>query len=93
MEKHTSRVRIAGHELSLTTQKTEEETQRIAAYLDRKIIETGGRMPVRQEIALIAAALSVTEELYDAQQDNSRLRNELYQLTQKLKSQGMPNEE
>ena len=83
MEKalHTCTVRIAGRELTLTTENDDAVTRRIAAYVDRKIDETVSRTLPTRELAAIIASMSITEELFAAKDENTRLRNELYRLT------------
>jgi cell division protein ZapA (FtsZ GTPase activity inhibitor) len=79
MGSHTCTVRIAGRDFTLTSQESDEKTRRIAAYVDRKILEASSQTLASREISAVIAALSIAEELLDAQDDNQRLRNELYE--------------
>ena len=78
MASHTCTVRIAGRDFTLSSQDSDEKTRRIAAYVDRKIAEAAGQTLASREISAVIAALSITEELMTAEDENRRLRNELY---------------
>ena len=47
-------------------------------YLDRKIGEVSLHTSMSHEIAAVVAALSIAEELFEAQKENQALRNRLY---------------
>ncbi len=83
MASHFCTVRIAGRDYTLTTSDTDEKARRVAAYVDRKIAEASGQSLASRELCAVIAALSIAEELLDAQDDNQRLRNALYEAEKK----------
>lgn len=82
-------MRIFGRDYTLATQDSPERTQRIAAYVDRKITEIASGAIANREVSAVVAALSIAEELLDAQDENTRLRDALYE-AQCGKSDGQP---
>ena len=83
MEKQKITVRVAGKEFALMSADSPEHMTRVAAYVDRQIMETvfATRMP--KETAAMLVAMNVTDELMKAQAENSRLRRELNALREK----------
>ena len=79
MSKNTLTVSIGGREYTLSTTGNEDWTRRVAAYVDQKISEISLHSSMSTEIAAVVAALSITEELFEAQDTNQKLRNRLYQ--------------
>ena len=79
MPSHSCSVRIFGRDYTLATQDSPDRTQRIAAYVDRKITEIASGTIANREVSAVVAALSIAEELLDAQDENTRLRDALYQ--------------
>ena len=80
MASHTCTVRIAGRDFTLSSEDPDEKPRRIAAYVDRKIAETSSQTLASREISAVIAALSITEELMAAEDENQRLRNRLFAL-------------
>ena len=78
MKGETLSVRIGGRDYTLTSAESAEWTKRVADYVDRKINEVSMHTAMNREIAAVIAALSITEELFQAQQQNQALRNRLY---------------
>ncbi len=77
-DKKSVTVRIAGEEHSLRSHAEPEYTKRCARYVDRRIHE------IKQQIGLleghkaaILAALSITDELFRAQEETAGDRDEL----------------
>ena len=79
MSKNTITVSIGGREFTLSSPDNEEWTRRVASYVDRKIGEVSLHSSMSTEIAAVVAALSITEELFEAQKENQVLRNRLYE--------------
>lgn len=81
---HTYTLHIAGRDLTLTSDDPPELIQRIQVYADRKISEStnGGR--IGRDTAPVIACLALAEELLIAQDDNTRLRRELWEAKKKL---------
>ncbi len=75
--KSTVTVRIAGEEHSLRSNAQPEYTRQCARYVDKRILE------IKQQVGLleghkaaILAALSISDELFVAQEEIQRLRQE-----------------
>lgn len=81
---HTYTFRIGGRELTLTSDDPPELVQRIQVYADRKISEASSGGLIGKETAPVIACLSLAEELLIAQDDNTRLREELWETKKKL---------
>lgn len=82
--KHTYNLRIGGRDLTLTSDDPPELIQRIRVYADRKISECTSGGLIGRETAPIIACLSLAEELLQAQDDNTRLRHELWEAKKQL---------
>ena len=70
-------VQIAGRDYTLSSAGSSEQTQRIAALVDRKMRELMAGGIANRESAAVLAALTFAEELIRAQDDNTRLRRKL----------------
>ena len=73
-------LKIAGRAYTVRSADAQEHVFRVAVYTDRKISETLRSGFVNREDAAIISALSIADELFRAQDDNTRLRRELWQL-------------
>jgi len=88
MKGETFQVRIGGREYTLTSAESPEWTRRVADYVDRKVNEVSMHTAMNPEISAIIAALSVTEELFLAQEEIRHLQDRLYRLeTKRLNDQ------
>lgn len=85
----TYTLKIAGKDYTLSTDDSPELVHRIAVYADRKISEATSGGLISRDRAAVFACLALAEELLNAQDDNTRLRRELYQ----FKSQSDENKE
>ncbi len=83
-ESHSYTLRIAGRDYTLTSTDTAERIRRVAVYVDRKISESAASGFVGRESAAVIACLAMADELLTAQDDNTRLRRELWQAKQDL---------
>ncbi len=81
-------VRIAGKDYRLRSGDSPEQVRRVSVFTDRKIKEVLSTALVHREDAAVIAAMSLAEELLRAQDDNTRLRRELWQ----LKNEGLPKD-
>ena len=77
MENVTVNVQIAGVEYTLTSAGSREQTQRIAAMVDRKMRELMASGISSRESAAVMAALTYAQEVIRAEDDNTRLRRKL----------------
>ena len=78
-------VTIGGEEYKLRADATPEYTQQCAAYLDRLFTELLGQATVvERDRAAILAALSITDQLFQARAELELLRSDVARLTCKL---------
>lgn len=77
-------LRIAGKDYTIRSADDQDHVRRMALYADRKITETQRSGFVNREDAAVIAALTLADELFTAQDDNTRLRRELWQLKNSL---------
>lgn len=77
MEKTRTTVKVAGKEYTMSSYESEEYVQRIASYVDRKMNELSiaTKLPSAQLSVLVA--MSVTDDMLKAHDDNNRLKREL----------------
>ena len=79
-QKKTYTIKIAGKDYTLSTDDPPELVHRVAVYTDRKISEASAGGLIAKDRAAVFACLALAEELFSAQDDNTRLRRELYNL-------------
>ena len=79
MEKKRVTIRVAGKDYNMTSSDSEAYVRRIAAYVDRKIGELtlATRLPAAD--AAVLAAITLADDAFKAQDENTRLRRELDQ--------------
>ncbi len=77
-------VKIAGRDYTISSNDSTEHMKRVAVYVDRKITEVSATGMLARESAAVVAALSIADELLTSQDDNTRLRRELWQAKQEL---------
>ena len=73
-------LRIAGKDYTIRSADDPEHVRRMSVYVDRKVIEMQHSGFVNREDAAVITALTLADELFTAQDDNTRLRRELWQL-------------
>ena len=79
MEKKRVTIRVAGKDYNMTSSDSEAYVRRVAAYVDRKIGELtlATRLPAAD--AAVLAAITLADDAFKAQDENTRLRRELDQ--------------
>ena len=79
MEKKRVTIRVAGKDYNMTSSDSEAYVSRVAAYVDRKIGELtlATRLPAAD--AAVLAAITLADDVFKAQDENTRLRRELDQ--------------
>ena len=79
MEKKRVTIRVAGKDYNMTSSDSEAYVRRVAAYVDRKIGELtlATRLPAAD--AAVLTAITLADEAFKAQDENTRLRRELDQ--------------
>lgn len=85
--KHKTVVRVAGKEYTLISEDDPAYLRRVAAYVDRKMSETALAAHVSASQTGTLVAISVTDEMLKAQDENIRLRKEILKLREQLKTQ------
>ena len=71
-------LKIAGRDYTIRSADAPEHVRRLAVYTDRKLTEVLRSGFVSREDGAVIAALSLSEELLNAQDEITRLRRELY---------------
>lgn len=77
MDNITLSIQIAGRDYTLTSAGSAEQTQRVAALVDRKMRELMAGGIANRESAAVLTALTYAEELIRAEDENARLRRKL----------------
>ena len=77
MEKQKTTLRVAGKEYALVSSDSPEHLARVAAYVDRRIMETAFATRQSKENVAVLVSLNMADELMKAQDENARLRREL----------------
>ncbi|MBP3427760.1 MAG: cell division protein ZapA [Clostridia bacterium] len=82
MKKNKVVVRLMGHDYALLTDQPTEHVQRMARYVDRKMREVAILSRATDSVAPILTTMTLADELFRAQDENTRLKKELAALTQ-----------
>lgn len=77
MKKNKVVVHLMGRDYTLLTDQTAERVQRTARYVDRKMREAAITTRAGEGIAPILTAMTLADELFRAQDENTRLKREL----------------
>ena len=77
MDKQKITVRVAGKEYALVSSDSPEHLSRVAAYVDRRIMETAFATRMPKESVAVLVSLNIADELMKAQDENARLRREI----------------
>jgi len=81
MENNSVTVHILGREYRLKSTTPPDQMQRAAAYVDRKMRELSAAGLTSREAASVMAALQLADELLKAQDENTRLRRKLDEMS------------
>lgn len=79
MEKKRVTIRVAGKDYNMTSSDSEAYVRRVAAYVDRKIGELTLTTRLPAADAAVLAAITLADDAFKAQDENTRLRRELDQ--------------
>lgn len=79
MEKKRVTIRVAGKDYNMTSSDSEAYVRRVAAYVDRKIGELTLTTRLPAADAAVLAAITLADDVFKAQDENTRLRRELDQ--------------
>ena len=79
MEKEKIKVviKLMGHDYTLVTDQPGEQVQRMAQYVDRKMRELAIVTRASDSILPVLTCVTLAEELFRAQDENTRLLREL----------------
>ncbi len=83
-QRHPVDVVIGGEEYRIRSEATPEYTRECAAFLDRTLAEIQQGPLVEGHKAAILAALSITDQLFQARAELELLRSEIARLSGKL---------
>ena len=75
-----------GRELTLLTDQSEEQVQRIARYVDRKMRDLSLATRASDSILPVLTCYNLAEELFIASEENKILRRDLARLTEAQRS-------
>ena len=87
MKKNKISVRLMGRDYALLTDQPAERVQSVARYVDRKMRELQITARVPEAMLPTLAAMTIGDELFSAQQENTRLKRELARMGECLKAE------
>ena len=79
-EQQPVHLKIAGKEYRIRSSDSQEHLRRVAVFTDRKITERLKSSFITREDAAVITARNLADELIRAQDDNTRLRQEIWRL-------------
>lgn len=85
MAKIKTTVRVAGRDLTLVGEESEEHIRRVAIYVDRKLTEMSLASRLDAQTVAVMTAMNIADDLLKAQDENTSLRKELLALREKMK--------
>ena len=77
MKKNKVVVHLMGHDYALLTDQSPEQVQRVARYVDRKLRETAITTRAAEPMVATLTSMTLADELFRAQDENVRLKQEL----------------
>lgn len=86
MAKIKTTVRVAGRDYALVGGESEEQTRRVAIYVDRKMTELALASRLDSQTVAVLTAMNIAEDLLKAQDENTSLRRELLSMQEKLEA-------
>ncbi|MBQ2990980.1 MAG: cell division protein ZapA [Clostridia bacterium] len=81
MKKNKVVIHLMGRDYSLLSDRPEEQVQRIARYVDRKMREISITTRAGDSMVATLTAVMLADELFRAQDENVRLKRELAERT------------
>lgn len=88
METDKQEVLIGGRKYALSTQDTPEHVERMVRLLNGRLDEMRALSTRSDQVtAAIAVALSLADELIKAQDDNTRLRKQLWEANEQISAE------
>ena len=86
MKKNKVVVHLMGRDYTLLTDQSTERVQRLARYVDRRLREGAITTRAGEAVAPTLTAMMLAEELFRAQDENTRLKRELALLQEKAEN-------
>ena len=86
MKKNKVVVHLMGHDYPLITDQPPEQVQRVARYVDRKLRETAITTRTAEPMVATLTSMTLADELFRAQDENTRLKRELALLQEKAEN-------
>lgn len=84
-QRHSVRVVIGGLEFTVSSEHPPDYTRDVAAYLDQALAKIRGSLPsVDAHKAAILAGLAITDELFQARQDDAKQAARLKELRARM---------
>ena len=84
MAKIKTTVRVAGRDLTLVGEESEEHIRRVAVYVDRKLTELSLASRLDMQTVAVMTAMNIADDLLKAQDENTHLRRELLAVQEKM---------
>ena len=84
MAKIKTTVRVAGRDLTLVGEESEEHIRRVAVYVDRKLTELSLASRLDMQTVAVMTAMNIADDLLKAQDENTHLRRELLAMQEKM---------
>ena len=84
MKKNKVVVHLMGHDYPLITDQPPEQVQRVARYVDRKLRETAITTRAAESMVATLTSMTLADELFRAQDENTRLKRELALLQEQV---------
>ena len=84
MKKNKVVVHLMGHDYTLLTDQSPEQVQRVARYVDRKLRETAITTRAAEPMVATLTSMTLADELFRAQDENTRLKRELALLQEQV---------
>lgn len=84
MVKVKTTVTVGGRDYTMVGNDSAEHMHRVAVYVDRKMKELSMAAHLTGNMVAVLTAMNIADDLLKAQDENTRLRNELLQAHQQL---------
>ena len=85
MEKHRVVITLRGIDYVLRTDRSEEQTVRIATFLDRRMRDMAKMTHASEEMVSVLTSLTICEELMRMEAENTEMHREIDMLKKQLR--------
>lgn len=80
-------IHLMGHDYSLLTEEAPDKVQRLARYVDRRMREIAITTRAGETLTPVLTSMTLAQELFSAQDENTRLKREIAALAQSHEKQ------